>query len=350
MKHVFITGTAGFIGFWLAKKLLNAGYKVTGYDNINDYYDVNLKLSRLSDAGINKEAIEYGKPVYNTDGTYTFIKGDLTDKELIDRLFERHKYDIVVNLAAQAGVRHSLSHPYVYINSNITGFLNILEACRHHPVEHLLYASSSSVYGLNTKMPLSEDQTTDHPMSLYAASKKANEMMAHCYSQLYNIPTTGLRFFTVYGPWGRPDMALFLFTKAILADQPIQLFNSGKMIRDFTFVEDITESIKRLIPLPPQTNPQWDSRQALSDQSSAPFRVLNIGNSNPVPLSAYIEAIENKLGKVAKKNLLPMQPGDVPSTHADCSRLESITGFKPVKTIHEGINEFLDWYREYYNV
>jgi len=348
MKHVFITGTAGFIGFWLTRKLVDAGYKVTGFDCINDYYDVNLKFSRLRESGIDVSQIEYGKPVSSENGLYTFVKGELTHKALIDSLFAEHKYHVAVNLAAQAGVRYSLTHPYVYTESNVTGFLNILEACRHNPVEHLLYASSSSVYGLNSKMPLDETQTTDHPMSLYAATKKANEMMAHCYSNLYDIPTTGLRFFTVYGPWGRPDMALFLFTKAMLAGEPINLFNNGEMIRDFTYVDDIVESIKRLIPLPPQKNPDWDSNSAPTPTSSVPYRVLNIGNSHPVQLSAYIEAIEKELGIKAIKNLMPMQPGDVPATHADCSSLETITGYRPKVTIDEGVTQFVRWYRKYY--
>ncbi len=345
---VFITGTAGFIGFHLAQKLREAGYRVTGYDNINDYYDVNLKNARLKESGIDTEKIEYGKAVSSEDGQYHFVKGELTDKVLIDALFAEHKYDVVINLAAQAGVRYSLQNPYAYTESNVTGFLNILEACRHNPVKHLIYASSSSVYGLNGKMPLDEHQTTDHPMSLYAATKKANEMMAHSYSNLYGIPTTGLRFFTVYGPWGRPDMALFLFTNAMLKGEPINLFNEGKMIRDFTYVDDIAESICRLVPLAPERNDAWDAYNAPTPSSSAPFRVLNIGNSNPVPLSSYVGAIEKELGIESKKNLMSMQPGDVPATHADCSALESITGYRPQVKVEEGVKEFVKWYRRFY--
>jgi UDP-glucuronate 4-epimerase len=348
MKHIFITGTAGFIGFSLAKKLLSYGYRVTGFDNINDYYDVELKYSRLKETGIDPSQIEYGKKTDAKEVAYTFIKGDLTDKKLIDEIFHSSSFDAVVHLAAQAGVRYSLTHPYVYTESNITGFLNILEACRYHQTGHLIYASSSSVYGLNTQMPLSEHQTTDHPMSLYAATKKANEMMAHSYSHLYGLPTTGLRFFTVYGPWGRPDMALFLFTKAILSGQPVKLFNHGKMIRDFTYVNDIVESIARLIPLAPVYNADWNSNTADTPSSSAPYRVLNIGNSSPVQLTDYIEALQHHLGKQATYEYLPMQPGDVPATHADCSELEQLTGYRPSVTIQEGVGEFIKWYTQYY--
>lgn len=347
---VFITGTAGFIGFHLTQKLRTAGYLVTGFDNINDYYDVNLKLARLKESGIATEQIEYGKAITSSDGCYRFVKGDLTDKSLIDALFSAHHYDVVINLAAQAGVRYSLTNPYAYTESNVTGFLNVLEACRYHPVKHLIYASSSSVYGLNGSMPLEEHQTTDHPMSLYAATKKANEMMAHSYSNLYGIPTTGLRFFTVYGPWGRPDMALFLFTKAILSGEPVNLFNNGKMIRDFTFVGDIVESINRLIPLAPEFNPNWDNQTAPTPTSSVPYRILNIGNSHPVQLSLYIDAIEKELGIKANRKLMPMQPGDVASTHADCSLLENLTGYRPQVRIEEGVKEFVSWYRGVYQL
>jgi UDP-glucuronate 4-epimerase len=348
--NIFITGTAGFIGFQLATKLLAKGYQVTGYDNINDYYDVNLKLARLRENGIDTNEIENGKTIKSQNANYSFVKGDLTDKALLDRLFDENQFDVVINLAAQAGVRYSLTHPHVYTESNVTGFLNILEVCRHHRVRHLLYASSSSVYGLNTKMPLDEHQTTDHPMSLYAATKKANEMMAHSYSHLYDLPTTGLRFFTVYGPWGRPDMALFLFTKAMLAGEPIQLFNKGEMIRDFTFVDDITESISRLVPHPPQKNDSWDSAAADTPTSSAPFRILNIGNNNPVQLLEYINAVENELKIKAIKNYLPMQLGDVPATNADCSELERITNYKPSMPVQEGVRQFVRWYRSFYKV
>jgi UDP-glucuronate 4-epimerase len=347
---VFITGTAGFIGFHLTQKLREAGYRVTGYDNINDYYDVNLKYARLKESGIDTDKIEYGKAVSSADGQYHFVKGELTDKALIDALFAEHKYDVAINLAAQAGVRYSLQHPYAYTESNVTGFLNILEACRHNPVKHLIYASSSSVYGLNGRMPLDEHQTTDHPMSLYAATKKANEMMAHSYSNLYGIPTTGLRFFTVYGPWGRPDMALFLFTKAMLSGEPVNMFNNGNMIRDFTYVGDIVESIKRLVPLPPMSNSNWDTQSAPTPTSSVPYRILNIGNSYPVQLSLYIDAIEKELGIKSIRNLMPMQPGDVPATHADCSLLENLTGYRPQVRIEEGVKEFVRWYRKFYQL
>jgi UDP-glucuronate 4-epimerase len=349
-QTVFLTGSAGFIGFHLANKLLSKGYQVTGYDNINDYYDVNLKLARLREAGIDTNQIEEGKEIVASNPNYRFVKGDLQDKVLIDRLFAEHKYDVVINLAAQAGVRYSLTNPYAYTESNVTGFLNMLEACRYNGTKHLLYASSSSVYGLNTKMPLDEEQTTDHPMSLYAATKKANELMAHTYSQLYGLPTTGLRFFTVYGPWGRPDMALFLFTNAMLKGEPINLFNEGKMIRDFTYVDDIVESICRLVPLAPERNESWDAYNAPTPSSSAAFRVLNIGNSNPVPLSTYVTAIEQSLGIESKKNLMPMQPGDVPATHADCSALETITGYRPQVKVEEGVKEFVKWYRAFYKL
>ncbi len=349
MKHVFITGTAGFIGFSLARKLLQQGYQVTGLDSINNYYDVNLKLARLRETGIPVEAIEEGKAVVNAEGNYRFIKGNLADRKLVEALFSETHFDAVVNLAAQAGVRHSLTHPFDYTESNVTGFLNILEACRHQQVGHLLYASSSSVYGLNTEMPLSEHQRTDHPMSLYAATKKANEMMAHSYSHLYRLPTTGLRFFTVYGPWGRPDMALFLFTKAMLEGEPIQLFNGGEMIRDFTYVDDIVESISRLIPLPPEVKPKWDSQKPDTASSSAPYRVLNIGNSNPVPLTRYINAIEQELGITARRVSLPMQPGDIPMTHADCSELEQLTQYRPMVNVEEGVKKFVQWYRGFFS-
>jgi UDP-glucuronate 4-epimerase len=351
MKHVLVTGTAGFIGFWLAQKLVQKGYTVTGFDSMNDYYDVNLKLARLAHVGIAGDAIRYGQKVQSSiHPSYSFVKGDLTDADLINRLFKEQSFDVVVNLAAQAGVRYSLTHPHVYTQSNITGFLNILEACRYHNIKHLLYASSSSVYGLNTEMPLHEHQTTDHPMSLYAATKKANELMAHSYSHLYGLPTTGLRFFTVYGPWGRPDMALFIFAKNILAGTPIQLFNGGKMVRDFTFVDDVTESVSRLVPLPPTVTNEWDSAKADTATSSAPFRILNIGNNNPVPLLSYIEALEKELGKESIREMLPMQPGDVPFTNANCTLLETITGFKPSVKIEEGVKQFVDWFKGYYGV
>jgi UDP-glucuronate 4-epimerase len=351
MKHIFVTGTAGFIGFWLAQKLIEKGYTVTGFDSINDYYDVNLKHARLRFAGIDTNELVYGKQIVSTtQPAYSFIQGDLTDSKLIEAVFRKQPFDAVVNLAAQAGVRYSLTHPHVYTQSNVTGFLNILEVCRHHEIKHLLYASSSSVYGLNSKMPLDEHQRTDHPMSLYAATKKANELMAHSYSHLYGLPTTGLRFFTVYGPWGRPDMALFIFAKAILENQPIRLFNNGEMVRDFTFVHDVTESVSRLVPVPPAANANWNSIETDTASSSAPFRVLNIGNNNPVQLNQYIEALEQELGKKAIREYLPMQPGDVPFTNANCNDLETITGFRPRVRIDEGVKVFVDWFKAYYGV
>jgi len=334
--HVLVTGAAGFIGFHLAKKLLAGGYKVTGIDNLNDYYEVSLKQARLAQL--------------NGEPGFAFQLIDLSKKEQIDGLFAGQKFDAVVNLAAQAGVRYSMINPYAYIDSNITGFLNILEACRHHPVQHLIYASSSSVYGANRKMPFSVHDNVDHPMALYAASKKANELMAHTYSNLYKIPTTGLRFFTVYGPWGRPDMALFLFTKAILEGKPIDVFNRGKMKRDFTYVDDIVESIVRLVPLAARPNTAWSGMNPDPATSFAPYRIFNIGNHHPVDLLRFIEVIEEKLGKKAVKNFLPLQDGDVPETHADVENLAQTVGFRPGTSIEVGIGRFIEWYIDYYNV
>jgi len=348
---ILITGTAGFIGFHLANRLIERGNEVIGLDAINDYYDINLKYGRLSLTGINKDEITYNKLVKSTKhNNYRFIQMNLEDRENINRLFEEEKFDKVCNLAAQAGVRYSLTNPHAYIESNIIGFLNILEACRHNQVKHLAYASSSSVYGLNESQPFSTSQNVDHPISLYAASKKSNELMAHTYSQLFGIPTTGLRFFTVYGPWGRPDMALFLFTKAILAGKPIDVFNNGDMKRDFTYVADIVEGITRVIDNPPAGDPLWSGMNPDSSGSIAPYKVYNIGNSNPVRLLDFIGAIEHELGIVAEKNLLPMQAGDVPATWADVSDLEKTLGYKPQTTVQEGINRFIKWYREFYKV
>jgi len=345
---ILVTGTAGFIGFHLANRLIERGDEVVGLDNINDYYDVNLKYGRLKEAGIERDEIEYNKPVQSKKyPNYKFIKLNLEDKENLFKLFETEKFDKVCNLAAQAGVRYSLTNPDAYINSNIVGHMNILEAVRHHDVKALSYASSSSVYGLNKKQPFSTDDNVDHPISLYAATKKADELMSHTYSYLYNIPTTGLRFFTVYGPWGRPDMALFLFTKAILEDKPIDVYNYGNMQRDFTYIDDIVEGIVRVIDNPPKPNPNWDGR---ASESVAPYKVYNIGNGSPVKLMDFIEAIEETLGKKAKKNLLPMQPGDVPSTWADTSDLEKDLGYKPYTPVKEGIKKFIEWYRKFYNV
>jgi UDP-glucuronate 4-epimerase len=335
-KKILVTGAAGFIGFHLSKRLSKKGWDVVGLDNINDYYDVNLKKERLKLLKENKN--------------FSFYKIDLIDKKKIDDLFKKEKFDYVVNLAAQAGVRYSLINPYAYINSNITGFLNILEACRAYPVKHLVYASSSSVYGANTKMPFSTHHNVDHPVSLYAATKKSNELMAHTYSNLYKIPTTGLRFFTVYGPWGRPDMALFSFTKDILAGKPIDVYNNGKMRRDFTYIDDIVKGIEKLLPKVSKPNPNWNGKSPDTATSFAPYRVFNIGNNKPVQLLRFISVLEKSLGKKAVKNLMPIQPGDVPATYADVDDLTRVTGFKPSTSIEEGIGKFIDWYREYYQV
>ncbi len=348
---ILVTGTAGFIGFHLAKRLLGRGDTVIGLDVINDYYDVNLKYSRLAETGIKKEEIEYGKIVKSMKySAYSFIKLDLKDKEGIDALFESEKFDKVCNLAAQAGVRYSLTNPMAYIDSNIIGFINILEACRHNGIKHLAYASSSSVYGANESLPFSTSDNVDHPISLYAASKKSNELMAHVYSHLFGIPTTGLRFFTVYGPWGRPDMALFLFTKAILEGKPIDVFNYGNMQRDFTYVDDIVEGVVRVIDNPPAGKSDWNGKKPDPSASKAPYKVYNIGNNAPVRLMSFIEAIEKKLSRTAEKNMLPLQAGDVPATYADVSDLVSDLGYKPDTPVETGISRFIDWYLDYYRV
>ncbi len=347
MKKILVTGAAGFIGFHLAEALLKRGDQVTGLDVINNYYDVNLKYARLEETGIKKNNIKYNKIVNSEKyDQYSFIKLDLTDSKSIDDLFNNNKYDVVVNLSAQAGVRYSLENPRAYIDSNIVGFLNILEECRHHGVKHLVYASSSSVYGNNTKMPLSTSDNVDHPISLYAASKKSNELMAHTYSHLFKIPTTGLRFFTVYGPWGRPDMALFLFTKAILEGKPIKVFNNGKMIRDFTYVDDIVQGIINVIDNPSKVY-KGDEPDA-SRSKSAPYKVYNIGNSSPVNLMDYISEIEHALNMKAIKNFLPIQPGDVPKTFADVSDLQNDLNYKPDTNIKVGIRNFVEWYKGYF--
>lgn len=346
---ILVTGTAGFIGFHLAKKLLYRGDEVIGLDSINDYYSVDLKYDRLNETGIMREEITYGKKVASkTQSNYSFIQLNLEDKEAIDRLFTEEKFEKVCNLAAQAGVRYSLENPLAYVNSNIVGFVNILEACRHNSIEHLAYASSSSVYGLNESMPFSIHDNVDHPISLYAVSKKTNELMAHNYSHLFQLPTTGLRFFTVYGPWGRPDMALFLFTKAILEGKPIQVFNEGNMRRDFTYIDDIVEGIVRVIDNPAKGNEFWTGKHPDPGTSRAPYKVYNIGNSNPVNLMDFIEAIEEALGKEAKKNFLPMQPGDVMATWADVSDLETELGYKPETPVKDGVKNFIDWYQLYF--
>ena len=348
---VLVTGSAGFIGMHTALRLLREGYDVVGLDNINDYYAVQLKWDRLKETGIESHDIADGKLVQSTKyPNYRFIKLDLSNRDGILDLFKREKFDYVINLAAQAGVRYSIENPYVYADSNVVGFLNILEGCRHNEVKHLVYASTSSVYGLNTDTPFSEETPTEHPMSLYAATKKANEMMAHSYSHLFRIPTTGLRFFTVYGPWGRPDMALFLFTDAILNNKPIKVFNGGDMLRDFTFVDDIVEGVALCMSKPAQPDPSWNGNDLNIPTSSAPYRIFNSGNSTPVKLTSYIEEIERCLGKEAVKQMMPMQPGDVPATHADVSALSDYTGYKPTVSIGTGVKQFTDWYREYYRV
>ena len=328
-----VTGAAGFIGFHVSKRLLNDGHQVVGIDNINDYYDVKLKESRV-------EQLE--------SPSFTFYKLDLADRDGMAKLFETEQFERVIHLAAQAGVRYSLENPYAYADSNLTGYLNILEGCRHNKVQHLLYASSSSVYGLNRKMPFSTDDSVDHPVSLYAATKKANELMAHTYSHLYSIPTTGLRFFTVYGPWGRPDMALFKFTKAMLEGKSIDVYNYGKMKRDFTYIDDIVEAIVRIQDVIPQPDPEWTVEEGSPATSSAPYRVYNIGNSSPVELMDYINALEQALGLEAKKNMMPIQPGDVLNTSAETQALYKTIGFKPETPVQQGVKNFVDWYNEYY--
>ncbi len=346
---ILITGTAGFIGAHLAEALIKRGDEVVGLDIINDYYDINLKYARLKKSGINREDIKDNKLINSTlHKNYKFIKADLQNKEILNNLFENEKFDKVCNLAAQAGVRYSLTNPDAYIQSNIIGFINILEACRHYNVKHLAYASSSSVYGLNEEMPLSTNQNVDHPISLYAASKKSNELMAHTYSHLFGLPSTGLRFFTVYGPWGRPDMALFLFTKAILNNEPIDVFNHGNMVRDFTYIDDIVEGIVRVIDHPPQGNPNWSGKNPEPSSSIAPYKIYNIGNNNPVKLMDFIAAIEQKLGKKAKKNMMPIQQGDVPATFANVDDLVKDLGYKPNTPVTKGINNFIEWYLDYY--
>lgn len=342
---ILITGTAGFIGFHLVNKLLGESFEIVGLDVINDYYDINLKYARLQQHGIEARGMLDGQLVQSQiHPNYSFLKADIADHDFIVSFMKEEKFDYVVNLAAQAGVRYSIDNPRAYTHSNIDGFLSILEGARHSGVKHLVYASTSSVYGLNTQMPLVETQPTEHPMSLYSATKKANEMMAHTYSHLFRLPTTGLRFFTVYGPWGRPDMALFLFIKAMMNDEPINVFNHGKMIRDFTFVEDIAESIKRLVTKPAEPNPNWNGMDPEICSSTAPYRIYNIGNSNPVQLNSYIEALEKALNKKAIRNNMDIQPGDVPATHADTTALEARVNFKPATSVEEGVRRFVEWY------
>jgi UDP-glucuronate 4-epimerase len=348
---ILITGTAGFIGFHLAKKLLDRGDEVIGVDNINDYYDKSIKYGRLKETGIEKDLIKYNKVIIsNKYPNYKFIKINLEDRENLFEIFKKEKPDAVCNLAAQAGVRYSIENPYAYIDSNINGFINILEACRHNGVKNLSYASSSSVYGLNETLPFSTSDNIDHPISLYAATKKSNELMAHTYSHLYNISTTGLRFFTVYGPWGRPDMALFKFAKNIIENKPIDVYNYGEMLRDFTYVDDIVEGISRVIDNPAKSNNKWNAKNPDSATSKAPYKVYNIGNGSPVKLMDFIEAIENKLDKKAEKNMMPLQDGDVPQTFANTTNLEKDLGYKPQTDIKYGIDKFIDWYQVYYNI
>ena len=334
MSKILVTGAAGFIGFYLCKRLIGRGEEVVGIDNLNDYYDVKLKLDRLKH--------------FEDCKNFRFVKLNIAEREAIDGLFSGEKFDIVVNLAAQAGVRYSLLNPYAYIASNVSGFINILEGCRHHKVKHLVFASSSSVYGANTRIPFSVHHNVDHPVSLYAATKKSNELMAHTYASLYNIPSTGLRFFTVYGPWGRPDMAYFSFTKAITEGKPIDVFNYGKMQRDFTYIDDIVEGVMRVMDKIPMPNKGWDGNCPDSATSYAPYRLYNIGNHKPVELLYFIEVLEECLGKKAKKNMLPMQAGDVLTTYADVDDLIKDVGFKPSIPIEEGIKYFVEWYKQYY--
>lgn len=348
---ILITGTAGFIGFHLAKKLLQRGDEVVGLDNINDYYDVNLKYARLNELGIEKENIEDNKLTTSTKHSkHKFIKANLEDSEMLNNLFKEEKFDAVCNLAAQAGVRYSLENPGAYVNSNIVGFLNILEACRNYDVKNLAYASSSSVYGLNKSQPFKTNDHTDHPISLYAATKKSNEMMAHSYSHLYNIQTTGLRFFTVYGPWGRPDMAPMLFADAILNDRPIKVFNHGNMSRDFTYIEDIVDGIIKVIDNPSKSDKNFDANTPDPSISSAPYKIYNIGNNAPVQLLEFIETLEDAIGKKADKNFMDMQDGDVVSTYADTSGLIDDFGYKPDTDLSDGISEFIRWYKEFYYI
>ncbi|MBU2228064.1 MAG: NAD-dependent epimerase [Proteobacteria bacterium] len=334
MRKILITGAAGFIGFHLSRRLLEGDDRVVGLDNLNPYYDVTLKEARLD--------------ILRRKGNFRFVRADLADRGAVEALFQEERPEIVVNLAAQAGVRYSLTNPHAYVESNLVGFLNVLEGCRHGQVKHLVFASSSSVYGANTRMPFSVHDNVDHPLSLYAATKKANELMAHTYAALYGFPCTGLRFFTVYGPWGRPDMALFLFTRAILADRPIDVFNEGRMKRDFTYIDDIVEGLVRVMGRIPSPNPGWKGDRPDPSASFAPYRLYNIGNNQPVALMDFIAILEDSLGRKARKHFLPLQAGDVPATCADVDDLSADVGFKPATPLAEGIGRFVAWYREYY--
>lgn len=345
-KKVLITGAAGFIGFHLSQKLSEEGFDIVGIDNINNYYDPELKLARLRELKIDTSVIIDTVPI---QGIIKFVKIDLQDLDALKKLFKEHQFDYIVNLAAQAGVRYSLENPQSYIDNNITGFLNVLECCRAFPVEHLVFASSSSVYGLSEQIPFHEDSSTDHPLAMYAASKKANEMMAHSYAHLFGIPSTGLRFFTVYGPWGRPDMALYIFTKAMIEDEEFEVFNNGKMSRDFTYVGDIVESIRRLLPKPPKRNhPKFAIENPTPSKSKAAYQVFNIGNNSPVALMDYIHAIEKTLNKKGKIVFKPLQPGDVTATYANVESLFEYIDFKPKTKIEEGIKKFVEFYKEYH--
>ncbi|MGC8802247.1 MAG: NAD-dependent epimerase [Bacteroidales bacterium] len=345
-----VTGAAGFIGYHVCQRLLDAGYWVVGIDNINDYYDVNLKWGRLAQLGIDQQEVQYGKETKSQlFDNFTFVQLSLEDKSIFD-WFGRSTFDYVINLAAQAGVRYSLVNPMAYVKSNMEGFLNLLECCRHYPVKHLVYASSSSVYGLNQRYPFSTHANVDHPVSLYAASKKSNELMAHVYSHLYGIPTTGLRFFTVYGPWGRPDMALFLFTKSILEGKAIEIFNNGEMERDFTYIDDIVEGVFRIIFHIPLPNPQWNPISPDPASSIAPYRIYNMGNSQPVRLMEFVEALEEALQMKAQLIFKPLQPGDVVRTYADTTDLFREIGYKPCTPVRTGIRNFVEWYRSYYKM
>lgn len=345
MKYL-ITGNAGFIGFHVAKTLIARGDSVVGIDNVNDYYETSLKEARLRELEkLAQQSCETGSQL-----EYEFIRANIADKAALDDCFGRHQFDRVINLAAQAGVRYSIEHPEAYVESNLIGFANLLEACRSAKTPHLSYASTSSVYGGNTTMPFSEDDGVDHPLQFYAATKRANELMAHSYSHLFNLPTTGLRFFTVYGPWGRPDMALFKFTQLILQDKPIPVFNSGHHSRDFTYIDDIVEGVIKSSDQIATPDSKWSAAEPKPANSNAPFRIFNIGNGNPAQLSDYIDALEEALGKKAKREMLPMQPGDIPDTHADTSKLQQATGYKPDTSVREGVQKFADWYRDYYSV
>lgn len=335
MKYL-VTGAAGFIGFHVVQRLCEAGHQVIGLDNLNDYYDVNLKLARLK--------------VLEDESLFSFVKLDLADREGVEQLFAKQKFQRVIHLAAQAGVRYSIDNPMAYADSNLVGHLTILEGCRNNKIEHLVYASSSSVYGLNNKVPFATSDSVEHPISLYAATKKSNELMSHTYSHLYGVPTTGLRFFTVYGPWGRPDMALFKFTKAIINGDSIDVYNNGDMRRDFTYIDDIVEGILRVQNIIPQGNKDWQVETGSAAQSTAPYQLYNIGNGNPIKLTEFIESLEDSIGIKAEKNLMPMQPGDVYQTYADVDELFSATGYKPAMSVSKGVDNFVNWYRDFYQV